>query len=91
MHLVVVKPTGEFSLADSQTGTDIKKGRHTAVLNTPFVQQRVGKGELEVFGKLPEKATNADFQKVLTEADGDVDYAIEAYTAELEPPPADED
>ncbi len=80
---IVVRPSGEFSLVDPQSGANMKKGRISVIPQTNFASQRVFIGQLEMLGQLPDDAVEADFLETLKEMDGDVGAAIEIYAAEL--------
>ena len=80
----IVKTTGNFGLYDLGAGQDIEAGRPAVVTVTPFINMRMGLGQISTIqGDISEEANDVAFQKFLAETEGDQELAIQSYIASL--------
>lgn len=75
----IVKTTGDFSLRDTTHRLiDIKMKRPTVVFPTPFVQERIATGALELLGVVNDDATQEEMLEYLKESEGE-ELAIASF------------
>ena len=79
MSKVIVKTTGAFSLYNPM-GEQIHARRPTLVALDTFVQMQINVKKVEILlTGLSDEATDAEFAKFWTEADGDLELALESF------------
>ena len=83
MPKILVETSGRFKLLDLSVrpAQDINHARPSVVVNSHFVQARVGLGQLAVLATLKDEATDAEFAKYVTESKGDMTLAVSSFVA----------
>lgn len=80
MTNIICETTGEFQLVDYGNESRIIPAFRPSISPlTAFVSQRAAAGQIRVLANVSEEATDEEFQKYLTDSDGDVTLAIEAF------------
>lgn len=84
MRYMLVETTGDFMLVDPN-GQAIQSHRPSVVVSTGFVQSRMALDQIRWLGDLPERATDAEFEKTFKDADGDGLLATASFLNEYLP------
>lgn len=90
---LMVEPTGAFMLVDPYTRVEIQHNRPTVVRASPFIDVRLGNGQLRlVSAKLPDDVTDEMFHDWFVASDRKVALAVESFLAKYEMgrPPVEE-
>ena len=78
----IVKTTGEFSLLDIYSMTDIRSNRPTVAVKTDFVDQQRDEKNLEIIAfDLPMDASDEEFGKWYLECGKDDNLAVDSFCA----------
>ena len=78
----IVKTTGEFSLLDIFSMTDIKSNRPTVAVKTDFIDQQRDEKNLEIIAfDIPMEASDEEFAKWYLECEKDDNLAIDSFCA----------
>ncbi len=76
---ILCETTGDFMLVDLTTGQEVSSTRPAVISMTNFFSQRSMIGQLRKLGDLTDEATDAEFAKYVTDSDGDIDLAVDAF------------
>jgi len=76
---LLLETTGDFMLMDRSQDISIEADRPAVVSNTPFIEARLGMGNLRVLGQLNDEATDEEFKQYLRDCVGDVALAVESF------------
>lgn len=95
--LLLVQTSGSFSLIDASQKVSINKNTPTVVRSTPFIEERMARGDLKTLGQLKDTATQEEMSKYLADS-GNRDLAVASFLAAfglnaepvvvVEPPPS---
>jgi hypothetical protein len=84
MIKLLAETKGSFQLHDlAHKGQRILARRPSVVENSFFIQDRIGRGQVRVISELKEEATDEAFTSYVKEAEGDMQFAIDAFLAEF--------
>jgi hypothetical protein len=86
MPKVIIETVGPYMYMDvSVRGIEqIHHDRPSVVTHTAYLANLIARSLVTLLrAGLPESANDVDFQKVLVEAGGDTELAVEAYVSEL--------
>lgn len=86
MQTAIIETTGSFGLTDPNNLVEVHFDKPTCAPITGFISQRIALGQVRVLeGNLPEGANDTEFQRYLSESNGNLDLAIDAYLASFKP------
>lgn len=86
MSKLLVRTLGAFQLLLEDTGELVRhEGISVVKAGSYFLQERVGKGQVEVVDKVSEIATQADWDDTLSQSDGDEELALASFVKEFPP------
>ncbi|TPJ51676.1 MULTISPECIES: hypothetical protein [unclassified Mesorhizobium] len=84
MIKLLAETKGSFQLHDlAHKGQRIHARRPSVVENSHFIQDRIGRGQVRIIAELKPEATDEDFVAYVKEAEGDMQFAIDAFMAEF--------
>lgn len=76
----LVETSGDFMLYDIGTKSYIPHNRPAVIEVTPFISERIGKGELNIIAhNIPEEAKDSDYEEYVKEYSGDTAAATASY------------
>ncbi|RUU74945.1 hypothetical protein [Mesorhizobium sp. M7A.F.Ca.MR.362.00.0.0] len=83
MIKLLAETKGSFQLHDlAHQGQRIHARRPSVIENSHFIQDRIGRGQVRIIGELKAEATDEAFVAYMKEAEGDMQFAIDAFMAE---------
>ena len=84
LNKLIVKPVGPHMYIDITNGDHIPEGRPSVVFRTGFVMEKIGEGHIELITpNIPQEASNLEFQKYLSESDGDEKLAVASFLSQF--------
>lgn len=84
MIKLLAETKGSFQLLDlGHHGQSIKARRPSVVVNSNFVQDRIGRNQVRVIAELKDEATDEEFASYLRESDGDIALAVDSFISEF--------
>lgn len=83
MMKVLAETKGDYQLYDFSTGGMVAAHRPSVVSMSTFLQDRVGREQVRIFGELKSEASDDDFKTLFDEADGNKQFAVDAFLAEF--------
>jgi hypothetical protein len=80
---ILAKTTGAFQFLVEDTGELIRSVGISVVKPSPWLGEKIAAGQAESVGKVGDKATQADWDDAVKQADGNEELAVAAFLAEF--------